>query len=733
MLSELQAAATAWKASKQRQRYLNYLTIGLFVVVCLLSVSNFITTYMAVELGKEVKANEDVIRVADGRDARIGSSDFSLVNGKLVPTPSGSGARRLSTCVDGSTTTDGVTCSTEDSAVGVRLTTTSQTLSSTIPDSLMSELTKVNVSHSDGSSSITLTITGFSRVSAPSKCGSLVYLDTANGGTITLDDTDMYFDEVLSARLIARGISVAEVTGWGRRLASTSAVTGLFSFFEDYEWECTSVDKPRSPSAPYVSKTLRKTPCPTTDSCTSTYLTSQTLPGYDADDDTIIVEETLVVTDTYTMSIRRFPNHPLQQLVSITDHSAQTHHRYSLYNGAAHRCTEHNYAMEVGNATDALENYTASYLGTEAKAEKVYQLPWGTSTVAEHTARLFTLTPGEDLDGVLPTTVQYEDDSSTLLPTRLFFYGALDLGMDASDIIVLSTTQDADEAATLYNKYKNLMTCDAATDDLPQINTATSAMTESTSNIEFYCRAYGTLADADGLEDGTVDIQDTLDAYWQAACSKIESGSRRLLTRRNPARRLLDKFYRLEIPLGSGDAELALEIYRNNHGSCVTVEGQGGLGWQVHGKLSLGNQCSLSGTGFTAKGSLELSYGWGWRREIKVLRRYKLDVRAELRIRGYIGFETGSYTYNCGRRLAPKRSRGLLTNGSGMAPAEKQGPPQTAPDAEDVDLELEAEEVEEGHDSLEQGHSANLQEQANSSIVTENQIESESRDRKSVV
>ena len=147
---------------------------------------------------------------------------------------------------------------------------------------------------------------------------------------IVVDDTDIHFDEGLSSYLEKRGIAVDEVSAFGRRLSSATSLSGFFGFWEEYQWECESVQKPVSPPNPHVMKILRKHPCLSYSDCSSKLdpagpLAYHSLPGYDADSHIVIPQETIILTDNYDMSATEMPDHPGQMLVSVGDHVNKRH------------------------------------------------------------------------------------------------------------------------------------------------------------------------------------------------------------------------------------------------------------------------------------------------------------------------------------------------------------------------------------------------------------------------
>merc|ERR1719502_2020004 len=97
-------------------------------------------------------------------------------------------------------------------------------LVSSLPDTTLMALDEITV-QSDKGYTLQIKVHGFSRVPVlNSPCGNLVHFYTGWNGRITLDSTDLFFDEKTAAEFEKSGFALA--TG-GRRLAGQSAVHGL--------------------------------------------------------------------------------------------------------------------------------------------------------------------------------------------------------------------------------------------------------------------------------------------------------------------------------------------------------------------------------------------------------------------------------------------------------------------------------------------------------------------------
>jgi len=636
---ELQAAALAWRRKDERVKMMQFMVVGLAVAVVILSVVSFFTAFLATDLAKEVRASNGMLVTADGSVARVSSADMSVENGVLTAR-GGSPTSRLHCESNG---TSGRSCGAPQPALATRPAEVTQSLSSTIPDRLFAEMTKLKLSGSDGVSHMIIHILGFTRVLAPSRCGSLVHLSTLHG-SMTLDDTDFYFDDALAAHTSTLGIELAESTSAGRRLASGNTLAGMFNFFEDYEWECESILKPESPSKPYVLKTVKLTPCISLDQCTSQMGGGVMLPGFDEESSSVVSVETLVETNDVTISIQRFPNHPFQQLVTVTDHANKTHRSFQLFNGSAYHCKDLNYSVAVGNASDTLDNYFAAFLGRETRPALLYSLPWGDEEVPARTVRAFRLQPQEDVDGALPVPIDYEDDEESRLPTRIFFNGARDMNMDVEDIMVQSLQQDEGIAEDIISAF-DLHCSSSEILDLPLMQ---SALTEHTHQVEFYVQQHI-------FSDIHMDSPN-LTTYWKKALEREDQenvgSNRRLLSKRRPGRRLQDMDGGFEVEMG----ETATLAAATSSG-CFLVSGEVSSTkspWAFNGELAMGRGCQDPSSQFTVDGQVGVSYGWEVEKDYKInmfVYKAKVQFGCELRIGGYIGGRSGSYQYDCGRRL----------------------------------------------------------------------------------
>merc|ERR1712134_159205 len=118
-------------------------------------------------------------------------------------------------------------------------------LASSLPDATLMALDEITV-HSDKGYTLQIKVHGFSRVPVlNSRCGNVVHFYTAWKGKVTLDSTDLSFDEATAAEFKNAGFSLA--TG-GRRLAGKITVDGfakaLDSIRDGGKWTCAGVPLP---------------------------------------------------------------------------------------------------------------------------------------------------------------------------------------------------------------------------------------------------------------------------------------------------------------------------------------------------------------------------------------------------------------------------------------------------------------------------------------------------------
>lgn len=259
---ELVMAAQAQKQLQDRTRLLVRIAMAAVLLAIILLVGVFTLSLVTAELAKEVRTEADGRMTAkSGAQVLVGSSDFTLHNGRLVmrhyeEDGSSTPSRRLD---DGNRT------------VSPRLPNTLATmqskqkllLSSSLPSSFFDQLAEMAV-YSDRGFSLSLQVHGFSRVPVlNSRCGNIVTLYTAWGGQIILDHTDLSFDKQLALQFQSAGFEVAAGGAAGRRLSEQYSSSGFFNHIEDVDdegWQCHGVPLPLPPKT-YMRVETRYSPC----------------------------------------------------------------------------------------------------------------------------------------------------------------------------------------------------------------------------------------------------------------------------------------------------------------------------------------------------------------------------------------------------------------------------------------------------------------------------------------
>lgn len=233
---------------EQDARIMKRFIIGLLVLLSVLFIGMFAITFSVVEMAKEMRSDDKgVMKTSGDSIARVGSHDREVSEtGELVQ-PSDSSSRRLQ---DGSSLT----------GIGVQVAVHERVLSSSLPNSYFSALQEISVY----SNLVTLevAILGYSRVTVlNAKCGNIVNLHTAWGGTITLDGDDLSFDKETAKLFEGAGIMVGVGGTQGRRLQGSQA-KGFFHHIGEIgdEWECRDVPLPSLPDRFKYTET-RYVPC----------------------------------------------------------------------------------------------------------------------------------------------------------------------------------------------------------------------------------------------------------------------------------------------------------------------------------------------------------------------------------------------------------------------------------------------------------------------------------------
>eukprot|EP00971_Amphidinium_carterae_P133866 2652326-Amphidinium_carterae.1 len=165
-------------------------------------------------------------------------------------------------------------------------------------------------------------------------------------------------------------------------------ILGIFSHFDDLEVRCEEGDaavRPKSPKLPYRVTMLEKRPC-IEGKCDSMIFQDQKIPGYDTASDSVWTYVTALVAEDYSVSFATWPNHPGQELITVTDKLAETTFVYQVHESAIARCWNETYTpIAPMNESD----WHVVYLGEALRAETVIEYLDQTYTIPASTNRVF--------------------------------------------------------------------------------------------------------------------------------------------------------------------------------------------------------------------------------------------------------------------------------------------------------------------------------------------------------
>merc|ERR1719240_923038 len=190
-----QRSTAMWKSRTKKS-----MAVGVVAVVLAITVQ-FVVNYFTNELSKESHVDKQGAMVStDGKVVKTQMEEMKVdENGKLL---SRSG----------------------DAAVKTMPSLAKIALASSLPDATLMALDEITV-HSDKGYTLQIKVHGFSRVPVlNSRCGNVVHFYTAWKGKVTLDSTDLSFDEATAAEFNKAGFSL--MTG-ERRLAGKITVDGF--------------------------------------------------------------------------------------------------------------------------------------------------------------------------------------------------------------------------------------------------------------------------------------------------------------------------------------------------------------------------------------------------------------------------------------------------------------------------------------------------------------------------
>merc|ERR1711959_631483 len=313
-------------------------------------------------------------------------------------------------------------------------------LASSLPDATLMALDEITV-HSDKGYTLQIKVHGFSRVPVlNSRCGNVVHFYTAWKGKVTLDSTDLSFDEATAAEFKNVGFSLA--TG-GRRLAGKITTSGfakaLDGMVESGKWTCADVPLPTFSELGYRMETSYSV-CGAkgdkTSMCYSDYgglkIGVTALEGsFGAAAATARVQgtrthqlytksfSTIVNSESYRVSFSEYAMHPGQQLVAISDvHSGKAVRFQMEADTSRSHCTVETDQAERNNQAaknDAKvdSDWHFEYMGTNEEEGQVlrhFRIMWS----SEYVEYIF----GDASKVSLPNFAEFWDVSETMQPHR---------------------------------------------------------------------------------------------------------------------------------------------------------------------------------------------------------------------------------------------------------------------------------------------------------------------------
>jgi len=321
-------------------------------------------------------------------------------------------------------------------------------LASSLPDATLMALDEITV-HSDKGYTLQIKVHGFSRVPVlNSRCGNVVHFYTAWKGKVTLDSTDLSFDEATAAEFENSGFSLA--TG-GRRLAGKITLDGfakaLDGMRESGKWTCADVPLPTFSNLGDRQET-NYSPCggtrrETDGICFSMYgglkigvtalegslaaaVTSHTdrLTGKQTEKLFVKSSSAVMNSDLYRVSFSEYAMHPGQQLVAISDVASGKVVEFQMETDQTRsRCVASNDEMQKidqkARKSDKIDDeWHFEYLGTNEEDGRVLR-HFRIMFSSEYTEFIF----GDASKASLPNFAEFWDVAETMQPHRLILGG----------------------------------------------------------------------------------------------------------------------------------------------------------------------------------------------------------------------------------------------------------------------------------------------------------------------
>jgi len=445
-----------WKARTKKS-----MAAGVVAVVLAITVQ-FLVNYFTNELSKESHVDKQGAMVStDGKVVKTQMEEMKVdADGKLL---SRNG----------------------DAAVKTMPSLAKVALASSLPDATLMALDEITV-HSDKGYTLQIKVHGFSRVPVlNSRCGNVVHFYTAWKGKVTLDSTDLSFDEATAAEFKNAGFSLA--TG-GRRLAGKITVDGfakaLDGMREGGKWSCADVPLPTFSELgdrKETSYSLCGTKSDKTSNCYSNYgglkigvaalegslaaaVTSHTdlVKGEQTEKMFVKSSSAVMNSELFRVSFSEYAMHPGQQLVAISDLASGKEVRFQMETDKTRsHCVVADDKVqqtdqEAKKSAKVDSEYHFEYMGTSEEDGRVLR-HFRIMLSSEYTKFVF----GDASAASLPNFAEFWDVAETMQPQRLLLGGA--------DITVFDSYKqgmsDADVQAAVKARtgksVADLMTCSA--------------------------------------------------------------------------------------------------------------------------------------------------------------------------------------------------------------------------------------------------------------------------------
>jgi len=398
-----QKSTAMWKSRTKKS-----VAVGVVAVVLAITVQ-FLVNYFTNELSKESHVDQQGAMV---------STDGKVVKTQMEEMKVGADGKLLSR--------------NGDASVKTMPTLAKVALASSLPDATLMALEEITV-HSDKGYTMQIKVHGFSRVPVlNSRCGNIVHFYTAWKGKVTLDSTDLSFDEATAAAFKNAGFSLA--TG-GRRLAGKITVDGFAKALDDIrrngKWNCADVPLPtfsllgerKETTYDFCGLRVDKR-----SSCYSMYgglkVGVTTMAGVFASSNSEISEALYVKSsasvmhsDLYRASFTEYPMHHGQQQVEVSDLQTGRTIRFQLESASKSRTHCKVEIDKEATKIDKLDSdWHFEYLGTNEEDGKVlrhFRLIQSTEMVQY----LY----GESSIGSLAAAADFWDEAETLEPRGMMF------------------------------------------------------------------------------------------------------------------------------------------------------------------------------------------------------------------------------------------------------------------------------------------------------------------------